>query len=329
MTEITIKDKKIELVEPTHVDKKFLQETKYALKVLPNAVVRAPLFFGIGAAASTFAPMDQTSKLILLTFSLAALICGGTLSALKNHYNEPEKEKLFKNEDCAYFENFVKRRFKNISKLEKAKTNKNVEEIEERQTYLIEDTARVLLNYIEQFDQCLSEIKEEFNNFVIENKVEGEDFVHATYEAAKYRAQPEKDKFYLLKILGDNLDLFDLCSISTKSRIMTNMVDYKQYLVGNIAAQPLLDDPTFKGNSDLARSWYKIDMEMVEEESNIFEELISLDKYCDYYLEQDQGDVKNQIARIDKFDADIKEQRESNSEEEDLTIFCDDIRKLF
>lgn len=327
--EITIKDKKIELVEPAHVDKKFLQETKYALKVLPNAVVRAPLFFGIGAASSTFIPMDETSKLILLTFSLAALIGGGTLTALKNHYNSPEKEKFFENENCAYFESFITKRFKSLAKLEKAKRANNIEKIEEKQTDLIEDTARVLLNYIEQFDQCLSEIKKAFNDYIFENNVEGDDFRRVKYEAAEYRAQPEKDKFYLLKILGDNLDLFDFCSTSTKSRIMTNMTEYEKYLINNISAQTALAAPEFNGNSDMVKSWFKMDMEMIEEDSGIFEEFAKPDAYYDYFLEQDNGDVKNQIARIDKFDADLKEQRELNPEEDDLSVFCDDIRELF
>ena len=81
--EITLNNRKIKLVEPEHIEKRVLQEAKFAIKNLPNAFASTEIFMGFGASvASLFVP-EMTSKIILSSIAAAALLAGASTNALK------------------------------------------------------------------------------------------------------------------------------------------------------------------------------------------------------------------------------------------------------
>lgn len=304
--EISIQEKKIKLVEPMHVDKRFLQETRYMFKRLPNALINTPIYMGMSAAVSTIIPADPTSRAIIATFSVAAFLTGGALGLLKAHYNAAAKEHIFETENNAYIENFTKRRFKSLMKLEKAKKNNQDKNVELEQKYLVEDTARVLLQYVDDCDKGLAEIKKEFENFITEHHVEGEDLFAAKFIAAQYRRPFDRDKHYILKVLGDNLDLFDLCESQTKRNICNHMLDYEQYMLKDIEIEEEHENVPISAQKNqysmsVWKSLGKQEMELCEESNGIFEELGMPYEYKFF----DNPDVVKFCERVDKFSKDL------------------------
>lgn len=93
--EITLNNRKIKLVEPEHIEKRFMQETKFAIRNLPNAFASTEIFMGFGASVASLLVPDVTSKIILSSIAGVALLAGVSTNALKTYYNGPKSAKLF------------------------------------------------------------------------------------------------------------------------------------------------------------------------------------------------------------------------------------------
>lgn len=235
--EITLNNKKVALIEPEHVEKKFLQETKFMIKNLPDIIANTETFFGVGAAASAlFIPMDNVSKLILGSFAAASIISGVVTNELKIHYNKPQSRNLFETEFRAYVEDFGKRRFKQIYKLEKTKRSKPKQknELEERQKFLLQDMAKYLLGYVDEISTEINRINKIKDKVIFDRQYSDEEYFEAVkMNAAKLRSLLDQDLFYLLKFFGDNLDAFEVCEDTTKKKIVQSMIEYGKYLINN------------------------------------------------------------------------------------------------
>ena len=235
--EITLNNKKAALIEPEHVEKKFLQETKFMIKNLPDIIASTETFFGVGAAASAlFIPMDNVSKLILGSFAAASIISGVVTNELKIHYNKPQSRNLFETEFRAYIEDFGKRRFKQIYKLEKTKRSKPKQknELEERQKFLLQDMAKYLLGYVDEISTEINRINKIKDKVIFDRQYSDEEYFEAVkMNAAKLRSSLDQDLFYLLKFFGDNLDAFEVCEDQTKKKIVQSMIEYGKYLINN------------------------------------------------------------------------------------------------
>lgn len=339
--EITLNYKKIELVEPEHVQKNFLQETKYMLKKLPDAVASSEIVVGIGAAASAFfIPLDSTSKIILGSISAAALLSGVLTNELKIHYNKPQSAKLFGTEFRSYVEKFVKKKFKLISKLEKAKKHANeqkLRDVEHQQIHLIQDTANVLLNYVDEHNQVIEQIRKLYDQTIFENQYQADDkfVLGLKTETAFARTPIDANKYYVLKILYDNLQAFTFCNIETKKKIISHMFDYEQHLASDAVVDDYMKshDTTNVKTSDL-KTIHKIDMEEEDRDKDIFNELYEPFDY--YYFLRD--DISNVIDNVNKFEKEVKLEehlnnvvsqmiggiKSSNDKTEDI---CDGIQK--
>lgn len=309
MMKITLNNKQINLVEPEHNQRHFMQETKFAIKNLPNAVANTETFMGVGAAtAALFIPMDNVSKIILASFAAGAMLAGVATNELKSHYNSPKSENLFENEFRAYIENFTQRRFKKLFKLEKAKkhaSNSQLKNLENQQKQLIQDTAEVLLGYLFDINEQLQTIEQQKNSELFNNQYVNEETIKRIKTAfAETRVACDADKFYLLKVIGENLDLFDFCKIETKNKIKKFVLfDYELYLMNKAA----IDEYASSCNIDqktktLLASYNKLDMEERDRDCNIFVELGIPYEYERYGTKKELRDV---IDRHDKFIYDL------------------------
>ena len=306
--EITLNNRKIKLVEPEHIDKRFLQEAKFAIKNLPNAFASTEIFMGFGASvASLFVP-DMTSRIVLSSIAAAALFTGISTNALKTYYNNPENDYLFETEFRAYIENFTKKRFKQLTKLEKAKKNSDknkIKELENVQRYLIQDTAEVLLNYLSSINECFEEIYKLKEQEKAENQYKGEDYIKdIKCDFAKLRIPYDRDKFYLLKVIGENLDLFEYCKFNTKVEISNSVIgDYELYLVNDVALKDYENSQSLDENiKTILASYNKLDMEERAQDGQIFEEL---GMPCEYSYFTSNKDLRDIVDRNTKFIKDL------------------------
>ena len=301
--EITLNNRKIKLVEPEHIEKRVLQEAKFAIKNLPNAFASTEIFMGFGASvASLFVP-DMTSKIVLSSIAAAALLAGASTNALKTYYNNPENDYLFETEFRAYIENFTKRRFKLLTRLEKAKKHagKNkIEEIELRQTCIIQDTAEVLLNYLYSINETFEEINEAKEQGKFENQYNEDRIKDVKCEFAKLRVPYDRDKFYLLKVIGENLDLFQHCRFNTKVEISNSVLnDYELYLANDVALKNYETTHSVDENvKTILTSLNKLDMEERAQDCQIFEELGVPGEYT--YFASDKA-LREVVERNNKF----------------------------
>ena len=305
---IEILNQSITLTEPEHMKKGFMQETKYALKNLPNAFINTGYFMGFGAAVSTFIPQDTTSKIILGTFSAAVLLCSATLNNLKSHYNTPQSNELFETEFRAYIENFVKRRFKQLTKLEKAKKHANeqkIKDVEHQQIYLIQDTANVLLNYVDEHNEVVEKIRNLYDKTIFENQYQADDKFVADLKAktAYARTPVDGDKYYVLKILYENLQVFAFCDIETKKKIISHMFDYEQHLASDAVVEEYMQNhnTAYIKPSEL-KTLHKIDMEEEDRDKDIFNEFDAPFDY-DYFL---RDDISTVIDNVNKFGKEVE-----------------------
>ena len=276
--EITLNNRKIKLVEPEHIEKRFMQETKFAIRNLPNAFASTEIFMGFGASVASLLVTDVTSKIILSSIAGVALLAGVSTNALKTYYNDPKSAKLFETEFRAYIENFTKKRFKQLTKLEKSKKNasKNkIKEIESRQIYLVQDTAEVLLNHLSEINETFEQINRAKEQGKFENQYNEDRIKDIKCDFAELRVPYDSDKFYLLKVLAENLDLFEYCKFNTKIEISKFVLnDYELYLVNDVAIKEYESSHSIDENiKTILASYNKLDMEERAQDCKIFEEL--------------------------------------------------------
>lgn len=276
--EITLNNRKIKLVEPEHIEKRFMQETKFAIRNLPNAFASTEIFMGFGASVASLLVPDVTSKIILSSIAGVALLAGVSTNALKTYYNDPKSAKLFETEFRAYIENFTKKRFKQLTKLEKSKKNasKNkIKEIESRQIYLVQDTAEVLLNHLSEINETFEQINKAKEQGKFENQYNEDRIKDIKCDFAELRVPYDSDKFYLLKVLSENLDLFEYCKFNTKVEISNFVLnDYELYLVNDVAIKEYESSHSIDENiKTILASYNKLDMEERAQDCQIFEEL--------------------------------------------------------
>lgn len=321
--EITLNNRKIKLVEPEHIEKRFMQETKFAIRNLPNAFASTEIFMGFGASVASLLVPDVTSKIILSSIAGVALLAGVSTNALKTYYNGPKSAKLFETEFRAYIENFTKKRFKQLTKLEKSKKNasKNkIKEIESQQTYLIQDTAEVLLNHLSEINETFEQINRAKEQGKFENQYNEDRIKDVKCEFAKLRVPYDCDKFYLLKVIGENLDLFQHCRFNTKVEISNSVLnDYELYLVNDLAIKEYESSHSIDENiKTILASCNKLDMEERAQDCQIFEELGVPGEYT--YFASDKA-LREVVERNNEFVKNLSLEQSTLKAIEDLGTF--------
>lgn len=321
--EITLNNRKIKLVEPEHIEKRFMQETKFAIRNFPNAFASTEIFMGFGASVASLLVPDVTSKIILSSIAGVALLAGVSTNALKTYYNDPKSAKLFETEFRAYIENFTKKRFKQLTKLEKSKKNasKNkIKEIESRQIYLVQDTAEVLLNHLSEINETFEQINRAKEQGKFENQYNEDRIKDIKCDFAELRVPYDSDKFYLLKVIGENLDLFQHCRFNTKVEISNFVLnDYELYLVNDVAIKEYESSHSIDENiKTILASYNKLDMEERAQDCQIFEELGVPGEYT--YFASDKA-LREVVERNNEFVKNLSLEQSTLKAIEDLGTF--------
>ncbi len=276
---ITIENQKYSLNVPEKISVPKFYSFKQYLNNLKQGVISGGIMFSSsGLIVASAMPTEELKIGFALTSAVLMLAGTAVMNAKEKIENEILPCEL---EHKIYIQNFVKRRFDQLNKIEQKKSKaKNIEELEHSQLWLLQDTLKCLINFADEQNERLIELAENKSSFEEEFEyIHGlyrEDTINVLYSNARYFL--DENKMYIQKIMVDNLELFACCE-NLLPQLKSNIDSYMHYLKNETyfyKKHPnglLVDAGEGRKSVEWQKSMYKQQYEDDLKEREIFEDL--------------------------------------------------------